>query len=436
MMGSPGSESGRPSNESIMEVTISRPFEMSMTQVTQNQWTDIMGDNPSDFKAPNRPVEKVSWDDVQKYIAKLNELDPHHTYRLPTEAEWEYAARAGTTTAYSFGDNPAQLDEYAWNSQNAGSQTHDVAELKPNPSGLYDMHGNVWEWTQDWYGNYPAGAVTDPTGPATGSDRVLRGGGWSSYPGGLRSAQRLGYSPGGRYSFFGFRLCRTAVAPKSAFIKLTQGKEAMVDEEDVEGLCRLSWHFKKHRSGGYAASAEGISMSRFLLRAAPGEIVDHINHDTLDNRKSNLRIVTNQQNQFNQKPQMGGSSQYKGVHWVTAKKCWRAQVRLDKKLHLVGLFKDEKEAAKAYDIRAKELFGEYAYLNFPELLLPSPLPGARALAGRPDSSSSPIAAHRNKKGQLHNTEGPALLYADGFALYMIDGQWIDPSEFKLGRFLK
>ncbi|MBS1985139.1 MAG: formylglycine-generating enzyme family protein, partial [Bdellovibrionales bacterium] len=223
-LGSPATEAGRGTNETLRDVTLTKPFEMQATPVTQLQWAMVMKENPSYFKPktpmdvatgyvqmnPNRPVEQVSWDDVQKYIAKLNELDPHHTYRLPTEAEWEYAARAGTNTAYSFGDNPAQLGDHAWHHQNAGSQTHDVAELKPNPSGLYDMHGNVWEWVQDWYGEYPAGAVTDPTGPSGGSGRVLRGGSWYDGPQSLRSARRLNYSPGIRYYYyFGFRLVRT-----------------------------------------------------------------------------------------------------------------------------------------------------------------------------------------------------------------------------------
>ncbi|MBS1985146.1 MAG: formylglycine-generating enzyme family protein [Bdellovibrionales bacterium] len=222
-LGSPATEAGRNTDETLRDVTLTKPFEMQSTPVTQLQWAMVMKENPSYFKPktpmdastgytqmnPNRPVEQVSWDDVQKYIAKLNELDPHHSYRLPTEAEWEYAARAGTTTAYSFGDSPAQIGEYAWDYQNAGNQTHDVAELKPNPRGLYDMHGNVWEWTQDWYGNYPAGAVTDPTGPPTGSHRVFRGGSWSSSPQYLRSARRGRNSPGLRSYSIGFRLVRT-----------------------------------------------------------------------------------------------------------------------------------------------------------------------------------------------------------------------------------
>lgn len=225
-LGSPATEAGRGSDEVLRDVTLTKPFEMQATPVTQMQWALVMGENPSNFKSgtstvtmnigsrdvvmnPNRPVEQVSWNDVQTFIAKMNELDPHHTYRLPTEAEWEMAARAGTTTAYAHGDDVERLGEHAWSYKNSGNQTHDVAELKPNGSGLYDMHGNVWEWCQDWYGPLQAGSVTDPLGPSSGSARVLRGGGWNYDPQFLRSARRGSYSPGNRSYVIGFRLVRT-----------------------------------------------------------------------------------------------------------------------------------------------------------------------------------------------------------------------------------
>jgi formylglycine-generating enzyme required for sulfatase activity len=223
-LGSPADEVGRAQVESLVGVTLTKPFEMQATPVTQLQWSLVMGENPSHFKTdgqtikvngrdipmnPNRPVEQVSWDDVQQYIQKLNAADPHYNYRLPTEAEWEYSARAGTNTPYSFGSDPNDLGAHGWYSRNSGSQTHDVASLKPNPNGLYDMHGNVWEWVQDRYeAARPQGAV-DPTGPAEGSNRVLRGGAWINVREYMRSAQRYHSWPGHRYYGIGFRLVRT-----------------------------------------------------------------------------------------------------------------------------------------------------------------------------------------------------------------------------------
>jgi len=227
-MGSPEHEKGRSSDEILHEVTITRDFELQVTPVTQLQWALVMGENPSYFvygqdailvnvngnnlvMNTNCPVENVSWDDAQKFIKKLNDLDGGYIYRLPTEAEWEMAARAGTTTAYSHGDNVEQIGEYAWLNENSENHTHEVAKLKPNPSGLFDMHGNVWEWCQDIYGPYQAGPVTDPVGASSCLYRVLRGGCWGVIPMYLRSAQRGYYSPGSRYGSIGFRLCRTKI---------------------------------------------------------------------------------------------------------------------------------------------------------------------------------------------------------------------------------
>jgi formylglycine-generating enzyme required for sulfatase activity len=197
------------------QVTITQPFYLGKYPVTQAQWTAVMGRNPSShtswFKdTSNQPVEQVSWDDVQEFIRKLNEREGGSKYRLPTAAEWEYAARAGSTTAYSFGDDPEQLDEYAWYISNSGSKTHSVGQKKPNAWGLYDMHGNVWEWVQDWHGKYPSEPMTDPQGPASGSYRVYRGGSWYDDAGDCRSAYRPGWPPGTRNGYLGFRLLRTA----------------------------------------------------------------------------------------------------------------------------------------------------------------------------------------------------------------------------------
>ncbi len=161
-------------------VTLTRPFYLGKYEVTQSQWERIMGNNPSSFKAGQKPVENVSWDDCQIFVAKLKEKVAGQTFRLPTEAEWEYACRAGTTTWYGFGESEALIDEYAWYSNNSGATTHPVGQKKPNTWGLYDMHGNVWEWCADWYGDYPRTAVSDPIGPASGDRRIFRSGGWRS----------------------------------------------------------------------------------------------------------------------------------------------------------------------------------------------------------------------------------------------------------------
>lgn len=158
-------------------VTISKPFYLGKHEVTQEQWVAVMGENPAYFKGRTNPVEQVSWLDVQKFIKKLNEKEGGNKYRLPTEAEWEHAARAGTDTEWFFGKDPSDLGKYAWVRENCQKTTHPVGEKKPNPWGLYDIYGNVKEWVQDWYEeDYKEGAVTDPTGPAFGQFRVVRGG--------------------------------------------------------------------------------------------------------------------------------------------------------------------------------------------------------------------------------------------------------------------
>ncbi len=185
-------------------------FKMGKTEVTQTQWVKIMGSNPSNFKGRNNPVEQVSWDDVQRFVRRLNKAEGTLKYSLPTEAQWEYAARAGTTTSYSFGDDKGSLGQVAWYDSNSGERTHPVATKKPNPWGLYDMHGNVWEWTQDRYGEktYRGSTKSNPTGPRSGRYRVFRGGSWLSLAGYLRSAIRGSRSPDARDYDLGFRLMR------------------------------------------------------------------------------------------------------------------------------------------------------------------------------------------------------------------------------------
>jgi formylglycine-generating enzyme required for sulfatase activity len=193
----------------VHTVCLSRPFYLGIYPVTQRQWEAIMGSNPSRFQGPEHPVEQVSWDKVQEFIRSLNTHEGRVLYRLPTEAEWEYAARAGATGDYCFGDDVTQLSQYAWYADNAGRTTHPVGQLQPNAWGLYDMHGNVWEWVQDWYGVYAAQTVTDPQGPTSGSSRVVRGGSWRIVARNCRSACRGYAEPGHRGDALGFRLLRT-----------------------------------------------------------------------------------------------------------------------------------------------------------------------------------------------------------------------------------
>jgi formylglycine-generating enzyme required for sulfatase activity len=192
-------------------VTLTKSFKMGVHEVTQAQYEQVMGVNPSHFKGANNPVEMVSWNDAVEFCRKLSELPSEkaagHVYRLPTEAEWEYACRAGTTTKFSFGDDGSEAGDYAWYNDNANHKTHPVGSKQPNAWGLYDMHANASEWCQDWKEDYPAGAVTDPTGPASASYRVFRGGCWDLTAELCRSAYRYRDYPTARYNNLGFRVC-------------------------------------------------------------------------------------------------------------------------------------------------------------------------------------------------------------------------------------
>jgi GTPase Era involved in 16S rRNA processing len=187
------------------QVTLTKDFYMARYPVTQALWQVIMGNNPSHFKGENHPVEMVSWKDAQKFITKLNERTGESRYRLPTEAEWEYACRSGSSGTYCFGDGESLLGRYAWDYSNSNSKTHPVGEKKPNAWGLYDMHGNVREWCQDWYEGYSHGSVIDPVGPSSGIYHVYRGGSWFNVTG-LQSASRNWYGPGCGDDQNGFRL--------------------------------------------------------------------------------------------------------------------------------------------------------------------------------------------------------------------------------------
>jgi hypothetical protein len=195
------------------KVTLTKPFYLGVYEVTQQQYEKVMGKNPTRFKGAKNPVDSMTWTEAVEFCRRLSVLPEEkaagHVYRLPTEAEWEYSCRAGTTTKYSLGDSDSQLGEYAWFEKNSGDTTHPVGQKKVNPWGLCDMHGNVWEWCQDRYGSYPSGSVTDPQGPKSGSRRLLRGGAFNYQPSDVRSAVRDNALPGGRATVYGFRVART-----------------------------------------------------------------------------------------------------------------------------------------------------------------------------------------------------------------------------------
>ena len=210
-MEAPAWRGGRSGDRSLHMVHISQPFYLGKYEVTQEQWRAVLGDNPSHFTdcGDTCPVENVSWDDAQAFIEALNLREGGQAYRLPTEAEWEYATRAGTRTTYSFGNRQSRLGLYGWYEDNAENTTHPVGSKRPNEWGLYDLHGNVWEWVADWYDDYPTSRVTDPRGPSSGTHRVIRGGGWRHEARDCRSASRGIGLPAFRSGYVGLRLART-----------------------------------------------------------------------------------------------------------------------------------------------------------------------------------------------------------------------------------
>jgi formylglycine-generating enzyme required for sulfatase activity len=208
-MGSPNSDKDAGDDERPQHrVRITKPFYLGKYVVTQDQWEAVMHNNPSGFKAPKNPVDSVSWDDCQRFCETLNKKigTAQGKFQLPTEAQWEYACRAGSTTIYCCDD--ASLDKYAWHLANSHDRPNPVGQKKPNAWGLFDMHGNAGEWCQDFYSDkyYATSPTDDPAGPATGLNRVNRGGGWDRPSRYCRSAFRSYYGPGCRYNFLGFRV--------------------------------------------------------------------------------------------------------------------------------------------------------------------------------------------------------------------------------------
>jgi formylglycine-generating enzyme required for sulfatase activity len=190
------------------KVKISEGFWIGQTEVTQAQYRAVMDTNPSNFKGDNNPVEQVNWSDAMEFCKKLSQKEIGRTYTLPTEAQWEYACRAGTSTVFSFGNSESSLGDYAWYKSNSNDKTHPVGQKRPNDFGLYDMHGNVWEWCRDWYdsGYYNKNIITDPENKQGDSNRVLRGGCWDHTPVYFRSAERARFDTDSRYNNSGFRV--------------------------------------------------------------------------------------------------------------------------------------------------------------------------------------------------------------------------------------
>ncbi len=218
MMGSPADEPGRADDETPHRVTVSA-FYLGRTEVTQAQWTTVMGWNPSRHAdCAACPVERINFFEIQQFLDRLNAVAHGIHYRLPTEAEWEYACRAGTTTPFSTGrtlttDQANFNGDFPYNGAPRGlkrGETLPVASFAPNAWGLYDMHGNVWEWTGDWYGPYPGGPAVDPAGPATGTLRAIRGGSWAFDANSARCALRYTHAPILRGYSLGFRVAATA----------------------------------------------------------------------------------------------------------------------------------------------------------------------------------------------------------------------------------
>ena len=205
-MGSPATERGRVDGETHRTVSISKGFWLGKYEVTQRQWASVMRGNPSRFKGDDHPVETVTWHDCELFIRRVNAAIPDMSFRLPTEAEWEYACRAGSKNPVS---GSGLIGEMAWYEMNSDSQTHEVGRNRPNAWGFYDMHGNVLEWCSDWYSVPTAGNAVDPKGPPSGSFKILRGGCWFFSDRDCRSAYRLRREPGLRNCIFGFRLAGT-----------------------------------------------------------------------------------------------------------------------------------------------------------------------------------------------------------------------------------
>jgi formylglycine-generating enzyme required for sulfatase activity len=316
MMGSHENEQGSYHTETLHHVTISKPFYMQMKPVTQGQWQKVMGNNPSYFKGDdNFPVEQVSWNNAQDFIGRLNRQKGTDKYRLPTEAEWEYACRAGSTTAYCFGDDPARLCKYAWYDDNSGHVTHPVGQKKPNAWGLYDMHGNVWEWVKDRYEVHKSGSVIDPEGPPSGSRRVLRGASWSNPHRDCRSAIRGGGGPGAHGPDMGFRL-----------LSLSSLREikSEIESDEIKKLIALGEEkgFLTYDDVNDLLPSDVISSDQIddIIKLFGEKNIDIIDSDTMENSRDGDFIAYNNGTVLDTRTNLiwAGEDNDFGINWADA----------------------------------------------------------------------------------------------------------------------
>jgi formylglycine-generating enzyme required for sulfatase activity len=301
LMGSPASDKEAHDDEKPQHrVRITQPFYLGVTEVTQGQYRAITGENPSDFKGSDGlPVESVSWNEAIAFCNKLSAregLKPYYQfgagvpsggegYRLPTEAEWEYACRAGATTRFSFGDADASLGEYAWFGGNSGSETHPVGQKRPNAWGLFDMHGNVWEWCWDRYDEkyYASSPGADPLGPSGAVDRVIRGGCWYRDPQQCRAAYRYGYTPGYRFNNLGFRVARVSFGNIAAS-GMTAFRGLDLSDPGSPARQAFDWYCAKHDNDLRKADLRGAVMTGMTLK--------ELNLDGADLEGAKLNNVT------------------------------------------------------------------------------------------------------------------------------------------------
>lgn len=228
------------------QVTITKNYYMGKTEVTQALWEAVMGDNPSHFKGSNKPVENVSWNECQEFISKLNAATGKK-FRLPTEAEWEFAARGGNKSQHYQYSGSNILSDVAWSDDGSAESSHDVATKKPNELGLYDMSGNIWEWCSDWYGEYGSDNQSDPTGPTTGTYRVNRGGGWGSAAKSCRVSYRNRIRADYSSEYLGLRLCLSEDGATDMAVDTTSVADGQVPDSEYVDFSAIDTIVREHR---------------------------------------------------------------------------------------------------------------------------------------------------------------------------------------------